>query len=157
MSALFQEIIRVLCGNEWSHFEQEYSRSAIAITDLKNFISPAKHNPIAREIVLQQQQLKESAPHEVVESLHQLTCSFLDLPAFSGGPNHGANRQEWVTEFVYRLFSAPALARGWANQDLAVVFSYLLKNPILCRLGRFAVLLSRAEDAGSAQPKAVTL
>ena len=56
------EIVRVLCGNEWSHFEQEYSRGAIAITDLKNFISPAKHNPIAREIVLQQQQLKDGVP-----------------------------------------------------------------------------------------------
>ena len=157
VSALLQEIVRVLCGKEWSHFEQEYSRGAIAITDLKNFISPAKHNPIAREIVLQQQQLKESALNEIVESLYQLTCSFLDLPAFSGGPNHGANRQRWVTEFVYRLFSAPALARGWANQDLTVVFGYLLKNPILCRIGRFAALLSRSEDVSSAQPKAVTL
>ena len=157
VSALLHEIVRVLCGNEWSRFEHEYSRGAIAITDLKNFISPAKHNPIAREIVLQQQQLKASAPKEVVESLYQLTCSFLDLPVFSGGPNHGANRQQWVTEFVYRLFSAPASTRGWADQDLAVVFGYLLKNPILCRVGRFAALLSRAEDVSSAQPKAVTL
>ena len=83
----------------------EYSRGAIAITDLKNFISPAKHNPIAREIVLQQQQLKASPPNEIAEALYRLTCSFLDLPAFSGGPNHGANRQQWVTEFAYRLFS----------------------------------------------------
>lgn len=157
VSALLHEIIRVLCGNEWSHFEQEYSRGAIAITDLKNFISPAKHNPIAREIVLQQQQLKESATNEIVESLYQLTSSFLDLPAFSGGPNHGANRQRWITEFVYRLLSAPGSARSWANQDLTVVFGYLLKNPILCRIGRFAALLSGSEDVSSAQPKAVTL
>lgn len=157
VSALLHEIVRVLCGNEWSHFEQEYSRGAIAITDLKNFISPAKHNPIAREIVLQQQQLKTSALNEIVESLYQLTCSFLDLPVFSGGPNHGANRQRWVTEFVYRLFSAPASARSWANQDLTVIFGYLLKNSILCRIGRFAALLSRAEDVSSAQPKAATL
>jgi hypothetical protein len=157
VSALLNEIIRVLCGTEWSRYEQEYSRGAIAITDLKNFISPAKHNPIAREIVLQQQQLKESAPNEIVESLYQLTCSFLDLPAFSGGPNHGANRQRWITEFVYRLFSTPASARDWANQDLTAVFVYLLKNPILCRIGRFAALLSRAEDVSRAQPKAVPL
>jgi hypothetical protein len=157
VTALLDEIVRVLCGNEWSRFEHEYSRGAIAITDLKNFVSPLKHNPIAREIVLQQKQLKAAAPNEIVESLYQLTCSFLDLPAFSGGPNHGANRQQWVTEFVYRLFSAPASARGWANQDLTVVFGYLLKNPILCRIGRFATLLSRAEEVSSAQPKEVTL
>jgi hypothetical protein len=157
VSALLQEIVRVLCGKEWLHFEQEYSRGAIAITDLKNFVSPAKHNPIAREIILLQQQRKESTPNEIAESLYELICSFLDLPAFSGGPNHGANRQEWVTEFVYRLFSAPASARSWANQDLPVVFGYLLKNPILCRIGRFAALLSRAEDVNSAEPKAVTL
>ncbi len=157
VSALLHEIVRVLCGKEWSHFEQEYSRGAIAITDLKNFISPATHNPIGREIVLQQQQLKAAAPNEIVESVYQLVCSFLNLPAFSGGPNHGANRQQWATEFVYRLFSAPASARGWANQDLTVVFGYLLKNPILCRIGRFAALLSRAEHVGSVQAKAVTL
>jgi hypothetical protein len=157
VTALLDEIVRVLCGNEWSRFEHEYSRGAIAVTDLKNFVSPLKHNPIAREIVLQQKQLKAAAPNEIVESLYQLTCSFLDLPAFSGGPNHGANRQQWVTEFVYRLFSAPASARGWANQDLTVVFGYLLKNPILCRIGRFATLLSRAEEVSSAQPKEVTL
>jgi hypothetical protein len=85
-----------------------------------------------------------------------LACSFLDLPVFSGGPNHGTNRQQWVTEFVYRLFSAPVSTRGWANQDLAAVFGYLLKNPILCRIGRFAALLSEADDVSRAQPKAVT-
>lgn len=157
VSALFNEILKVLCGNEWSHFEQEYLRGAIAMTDLKNFISPTRHNPIAREIVLRQQQLKESAPNEIVESLYQLTCSFLDLPALSGGPNNVANRQQWVIEFVYRLFSAPASVLGWADQDLTVVFGYLLKNSILCRIGRFAVLLSRAEDVNSAQAKAVVL
>jgi hypothetical protein len=157
VSALLQEIIRVLCGKEWLHFEQEYSRGAIAITDLKNFVSPATHNPIAREIILLQQQLKESTPNEIAESLYELICSFLDLPAFSGGPNPGTNRQKWVTEFVYRLFSAPASARSWANQDLTVVFGYLLKNPVLCRIGRFAALLSRAEDVSSTQPKVVTL
>jgi hypothetical protein len=156
VSALQHEIVRVLCGNEWSLYEQEYSDGAIAITDLKNFISPAKHNPIAREIVLQQQQMKAFTPNEIVESLYQLTKSFLNLPAFTSGPNHGTNRQQWVTEFVYRLFSDPASVRGWANQDLTAVFGYLLKNPILCRIGRFAALLSVAGDANSAQPKAVT-
>jgi hypothetical protein len=157
VSALLHEIVRVLCGNEWSRFEHEYSRGAIAITDLKNFISPAKHNPIAREIVLLRQQLKASPPNEIAEALCRLACSFLDLPVFSGGSNHGANRQQWVTEFVYRLFSAPVSTRGWANQDLAAVFGYLLKNPILCRIGRFAALLSEADDVSSAQPTVVTL
>ncbi len=157
VTALLDEIIRVLCGNEWSRFEREYSRGAIAITDLKNFISPAKYNPIAREIVLLQQQLKALPPNEIAEALYRLTCSFLDLPAFSGGPNHGANRQQWVTEFAYRLFNAPASLRGWADRDFMAAIVYLLKNPMLCRIGRFAVLLSRAEDANSAQPKAVAL
>jgi len=157
VTVLLDEIVRVLCGNEWSRFEHEYSRGAIAITDLKNFISPAKHNPIAREIVLQQQHLKASAPNEIAEALYRLTCSFLDLPAFSGGPNHGANRQQWVTEFAYRLFSAPTSLRGWADQDFMGAVGYLLKNQMLCRIGRFAALLSRAEDVNSAQPKAVAL
>jgi hypothetical protein len=157
VTALLDEIVRVLCGNEWSRFEHEYSRGAIAITDLKNFISPAKHNPIAREIVLQQQHLKASAPNEIVEALYRLTCSFLDLPAFSGGPNHGANRQQWVTEFAYRLFTAPTSLRGWADQDFMAAVGYLLKNQMLCRIGRFAALLSRAEDVNSAQPKVVAL
>jgi hypothetical protein len=157
VTALLDEIVRVLCGNEWSRFEHEYSRGAIAITDLKNFISPAKHNPIAREIVLQQQHLKASPPNEIADALYRLTCSFLDLPAFSGGPNHGANRQQWVTEFAYRLFSAPTSLRGWADQDFMAAIGYLLKNQMLCRIGRFAALLSRAEDANSAQPKAVAL
>jgi hypothetical protein len=156
VSALLREIVRVLCGNEWSRSEQEYADGAIAITDLKNFISPAKHNPIAREIVLRQQEMKASTPNEIVESLCQLTNSFLNLPAFACGPNHRTNRQQWVTEFVYRLFSDPASVRGWASHDLTAVFGYLLKNPILCRIGRFAALLSIAGDANSAQPKAVT-
>jgi hypothetical protein len=155
VTTLLDEIVRVLCGNEWSRFEHEYSRGAIAITDLKNFISPAKHNSIAREIVVQQQQLKASPPNEIAEALYRLTCSFLDLPAFSGGPNHGANRQQWVTEFALRLFSAPSGLRGWADQDFNAAISYLLKNPMLCRIGRFAVLLSRAEDVNSGQPKGV--
>ena len=155
VSALQHEIIRVLCGNEWLRYEQEYLDGTIAITDLKNFISPAKHNPIAREIVLQQQQMKASTPNEIVESLYQLTNSFLNLPTFTGGPNHGTNRQQWVTEFVYRLFSDPASVRVWANQDLTPVFGYLLKNPVLCRIGRFAALLSIAGSANSAQPKGV--
>jgi len=155
VSALLHEIVRVLCGNEWSRFEQEYADGAIAITDLKNFISSAKHNPIAREILLRQQEMKASTPNEIVESLCQLTNSFLNLPAFTGGPNHGTNRQQWVTEFVYRLFSDPASVRGWASQDLTPVFGYLLRNPILCRIGRFAALLSIAGDANSAQPRAV--
>jgi hypothetical protein len=157
VSALLDELVRVLCGNEWSRFEHEYSRGAIAITDLKNFISPAKHNPIAREIILQQQQLKASSPKEIVEALYRLTCSFLDLPVFSGGQNHGASRQQWVTEFAYRLFSAPTSLRGWAGQDFTAAIGYLLKNPILCRVGRFAALLSTAEDVNSAKPKAVAL
>ena len=157
LTALLDEIVRVLCGNEWSRFEHEYSRGAIALTDLKNFISPAKHNPIAREIVLQQQQLKASPPNEIAEALYRLTCSFLDLPVFSCGQNHGASRQQWVTEFAYRLFSASTSLRGWADQDFTAAIRYLLKHPILCRIGRFAALLSRAEDVNSAQPKAVAL
>ena len=157
VTALLDEIVRVLCGNEWSRFEHEYSHGAIAITDLKNFISPAMHNPIAREIVLQQQQLKASPPNEIVEALYRLTCSFLDLPVFSGGQNHGASRQQWVTEFAFRLFSAPTSLRPWADQDFTAAIGYLLKNPILCRIGRFAALLSTAEDVNSAKPKAVAL
>ena len=157
VTALLDEIVRVLCGNEWSRFEHEYSCGAIAITDLKNFISPAKHNPIAREIVLLQQQLKALPPNEIAEALYRLTCSFLDLPAFSGGQNHGASRQQWVTEFAFRLFSAPTSLRGWADQDFTAAIGYLLKTPILCRIGRFAALLSTAEDVNSATPKAVPL
>ena len=157
VTALLDEIVRVLCGNEWSRFEHEYSRGAIAITDLKNFISPAKYNPIAREIVLQQQQLKTSPRNEIVEALYRLTCSFLDLPVFSGGQNHGASRQQWVTEFAFRLFSAPTSLRPWADQDFTAAIGYLLKNPMLCRIGRFAALLSTAEDVNSAKPKAVAL
>ncbi len=157
VTALLDEIVRVLCGNEWSRFEHEYSRGAIAITDLKNFISPAKYNPIAREIVLQQQQLKTSPPNEIVGALYRLTCSFLDLPVFSGGQNHGASRQQWVTEFAFRLFSAPTSLRAWADQDFTAAIGYLLKNPMLCRIGRFTALLSTAEDANSAKPKAVAL
>jgi len=157
VTALLDEIVRVLCGNEWSRFEHEYSRGTIAITDLKNFISPAKHNPIAHEIVLQQQQLKGSPPNEIVEALYRLTCSFLDLPVFSGGQNHGASRQQWVTEFTFRLFSAPISLRPWADQDFTVAIGYLLKNPMLCRIGRFTALLSTAGDVNCAKPKAVAL
>jgi hypothetical protein len=155
VTALLHEIVRVLCGNEWSRFEHEYSRGAIAITDLKNFISPTKHNPIAREMVLHQQQLKASPPDEIIEALYRLTCSFLDLPVFSGGQNHGANRQQWVTEFAFRLFSAPSSLRPWAKQDFTAAIGYLLRNPILCRIGRFTALLSTPEDVNSAKPKAV--
>jgi hypothetical protein len=155
VTALLDEIVRVLCGNEWSRFEHEYSRGAIAITDLKNFISPTKHNPIAREIILLQQQLKSSPPNEIAESLCRLTCSFLDLPVFSDGQNHGASRQQWVTEFAFRLLGARTSLRGWADRDFSAAIGYLLKNPILCRIGRFAALISTAEDVNSAQPKAV--
>jgi hypothetical protein len=157
ISALMDEIVRILCGDEWSKFEREYSRASIAITDLKHFISPAKHTPLAREIVLQQQQLKTSPPNEVVELLYRLTRSFLDLPVFSTARDHGVSRQQWVTEFAYRMLSAPDSIRSWAIQDLVPATGYLLKNPVLCRVARFAVLLSKAMDVNGAKPKAVSL
>jgi hypothetical protein len=157
VTALLDEIVRVLCGNEWSRFEHEYSRGAIAITDLKNFISPTNHNPIAPEIILLQQPLKVSPPNEIADALCILTCSFLDLPVFSDGQNHGASRQQWVTEFAFRLLGAPTSLRDWADRDFSAAIGYLLKNPILCRIGRFAALISTAEDVNSVKPKAVAL
>ena len=156
-SALMEEIVRILCGDEWSKFEREYSRASIAITDLKNFISPAKHAPLGREIVLKQQQLKTSPPNEVVEILYRLTRSFLDLPVFSTARDHGVSRQQWVTEFAYRMLSSPESIRSWATQDLVPATGYLLKNPVLCRVARFSLLLSKASDVNGAKPKGVGL
>jgi hypothetical protein len=157
ISALMDEIVRILCGDEWSKFEREYSRTSIEITDLKNFISPGKYTPLAREIVLKQQQLKTSPPNEVVEILYRLTRSFLDLPVFSTARDHGMSRQQWVTGFAYRMLSNPDSIRSWATQDFVPSTGYLLKNPVLCRVARFAVLLSKATDVNGAKPKAVGL
>jgi hypothetical protein len=157
ISALLDEIVRLLCGHEWWHYEQEYARATIAITDLKNFISPAKHNPIAREIISQQQQLKTLPPNGIVATLYRLTSSFLDLPVFSTERDHGVSRQEWIIEFAYRLFSTPASLRNWADEDVMAACSYLLKNPALCRVARFAALLSNAPDVNGAKVKVVDL
>lgn len=155
ISALMDEIVRVLCGDEWSRFEREYSRASITITDLKNFISPAKHTPLARELLLKQQQLQTSSADEVTEIVYGLTRSLLDLPVFSTARDHGVSRQQWVTGFAYRMLSAPDSIRSWATQDLVPAIGYLLKNPVLCRVARFAVLLSKIMNVNSATTKAV--
>jgi hypothetical protein len=158
MYAFVEEIIRLLCGDEWSKFERQYFRGLIAISDLKNAISSAaRHAALGRDIVSRQQDFKTGSLNEIVEILCRISRSYLDLPLFSTARDHGISRQQWVTEFAYRFVSMPESIRGWAQHDFVPATGYLHKNPTLCRIARFAHLLSKSADVNGAKSKAVSL
>ena len=158
INAFLDEIIRLLCGDEWSKFERQYSRGLKAISDLKNAVSSAaRHAPLGRDIVSRQLDFKTSSLNEIVEILCRISRSYLDLPVFSTARDHGVSRQQWVTEFAYRFVSLPESIRGWAQQDFVPAIGYLHKNPVLCRVARFARLLSKTPDLNGAKSKAVSL
>jgi hypothetical protein len=158
VAALYNELVRIACGDEWARNEQQYCRGKLALSDLKNFISAArKHSFLSRDILLKQDALRSSSITEIVDTLDQLVRSHLDLAAFSTAREHGVSRSKWMTEFLYRLFMSPETIRNWAAYDFVPASGYLLKNPILVRLVRIAHLIYQAPDLNASKRKAATV
>jgi hypothetical protein len=157
-TALTNEIIGLLCGDEWLNWESKYALNLIPLSDLKNFISPApRHGPLGRDLVSKQPQLQARTVGEIVELLYKLCRSYLDLSVFSTARDHGVSRQEWAIEFAYRMFLNPEAIREWAQQDFVPGVGYLLKNSVLCRAARFTVLVSDTRYSNGTHLKAASI
>ena len=140
---LNEEVIRLFCGDEWLKYERLYQDSKLPPSDLGNLISRGvRHGFIGSELLRKHEQLRNQTTTENAELIYRLCRDQLDLPIFSTARDHGVSRQQWLTEFAYRILNAPDSVRNWAQQDFVPGIGYLLRVPVLSRTMRFGVLLA---------------
>jgi hypothetical protein len=155
IDSLQNETVRILCGDEWARYENQYHQERIALADLRGFVSNShKHIQLPRELLAKQNDLKSSSLAEIADILDRLVKSHLDLPIFSTARDHGVSRQKWIIEFAYRLFMSPESICAWATSDFVPGIGYLLKNSVLARFARLAQLAS-APNGNGIQRKAL--
>ncbi|HKV78657.1 MAG TPA: hypothetical protein VJP02_10975 [Candidatus Sulfotelmatobacter sp.] len=147
VQALNEQTIRLLCGDEWLKYERLHANNRISVDDLANFISRGViYGRIGSELRLKRGQLRSQTIPENAELISRVCRDYLDLPVFSTARDHGVSRQQWVTEFGYRMLSAPHSVRNWAQQDFVPAIGYLFRNSVLCRIIRFSLLLTDVKD-----------
>jgi hypothetical protein len=155
--ALKEELIRLLCGDEWLSGERRYEQNILSIEGLRTFVSPApRYERMGRDLIAKRQQLQTQTATDTVQLLETLSRNYLDLPSFSNARDHGVSRNHWAIDFSYRLLSRPENVRDWAQQEFVAGINYVLKTPILCRLARFAFLLSDAVQRNRPYVKAAS-
>jgi hypothetical protein len=143
------QLVALLCGDFWQTLERQLQKFPTRIADLKNAISSSvRHAPIGQSLISRQTDLKPHSTREVCEYLYRLTQHYVDLPLLSIAHEHGMPRQQWVIEFSYRLVNEPSHVQEWAKEDFVAGLHYVLQNPILLRISRFAALVRGTEPAG---------
>jgi hypothetical protein len=142
LAALENQLMGILCGDLWARLERTLQNSPDHLFDIKNAISSnIRLLEIGRFLMKDAVQVQQLGPAGMCRYLSNLANTYLDAPAFTVPGYQVPRAQSWVIELAYRLVSEPACVRAWAQADLGAGLHYLLRNPVLVRMARFATLL----------------